>query len=254
MARFAFISDIHGNLPALEAVLAAIDRQGVDATVCLGDVVGYGPHPGECLDRLDARGIFSVQGNHELSVIDELEASRFNPAARVALRYTRERLTDEQRARVQSMPPSADLDDVIVTHASPIHDDNGSDYVHDQTMAALAFGACRAHCLLLGHTHIPIAFGTPDTGFAAVEPQDVRVAFLPHGLPLRLDPRYRYILNPGSVGQPRDGNPDASYGVLDTVARTFTVHRIAYDVERTQRAMVEAGLPNFLAHRLRLGA
>lgn len=253
MARFAFISDIHGNLQAFEAALDAIDRRGVDGILCLGDVVGYGPNPAECLDLVAERRIFTVQGNHDLSVIDNVEAHRFTPTARLSMEFTRDRLDDRHREQIAAMPKIADLDDATMCHASPI-DDAGSDYIHDQKIAALAYGGFTNHCLFVGHTHIPIAFGTPEVGYAPVEPRHVRVAFLPHNLPMRLDPHYRYIINPGSVGQPRDGNPDASFGILDVEQRTFTVHRIPYAVEQTQQAILRAGLPNFLAHRLRLGA
>lgn len=253
MARFAFISDIHGNLAAFQAVLDRIEESGADAILCLGDVVGYGPHPAECLDLIAERDIFTVQGNHDLSIIDDVEAHRFNPTARLSLEFTRDQLNETHRAQIAAMPRLADLDDATLCHASPV-DDGGSDYVHDQHIAALAYGGFSNHCLFVGHTHIPIAFGTPEVGYAAVEPKNVRVAFLPPNLPLRLDCHYRYIINPGSVGQPRDGNPDASYGILDVKQRTFTVHRVAYPVEQTQSAIIEAGLPNFLAHRLRLGA
>lgn len=253
MARFAFISDIHGNLQAFEAALDAIDRRGVDGILCLGDVVGYGPNPAECLDLVAERRIFTVQGNHDLSVIDNVEAHRFTPTARLSMEFTRDRLDDRHREQIAAMPKIADLDDATMCHASPI-EDAGSDYIHDQKIAALAYGGFTNHCLFVGHTHIPIAFGTPEVGYAPVEPRHVRVAFLPHNLPMRLDPHYRYIINPGSVGQPRDGNPDASFGILDVEQRTFTVHRIPYAVEQTQQAILQAGLPNFLAHRLRLGA
>lgn len=253
MARFAFISDIHGNLEAFVAVLRCIDDKGVDAILCLGDVVGYGPNPGECLDIIADRHIFTVQGNHDLGIIDDVEAHRFNPTARLSLEFTRDRLSDIHRDQIAAMPRLADLDDATLCHASPVLD-AGSDYIHDQHIASLAYGGFANHCLFVGHTHIPIAFGTPEIGYAAVEPKNVRVAFLPPNLPLRLDCHYRYIINPGSVGQPRDGNPDASFGILDVDQRTFTVHRVPYAVEQTQAAIIRAGLPNFLAHRLRLGA
>lgn len=252
MARFAFISDIHGNLSALEAVLAAVRAQSVDATICLGDVVGYGPFPSECLDLVKDRCALCVMGNHDRAVIDATEAERFNPSAREALDFTCAHLATQHVDQIRDMPMISDLGEVTASHASPITEP--TDYVHDQTIAAGAYGGFDNAALLLGHTHIPIAFGTPDIGYLKVEPKDVRVAFLPPGLPLRLDSSYRYILNPGSVGQPRDGNPDASFGVLDATQRTFTVYRVAYDVQSTQDAMIKAGLPNFLAQRLRIGA
>ncbi len=253
MSRFAFISDIHGNLAALEAVLARIDDLGVDGILCLGDVVGYGPFPAECLDIVSDRTHLCVQGNHDLAVISDEELECFNVAAREAIEFSRDRLKARHRKQIRSMPTFADMDEVSASHASPV-EDGPSDYIHDQHIAALAYGGFDNHCLFVGHTHVPVAFGTPDVGYAHVSPKNVKVALLPPGLPLRLDPGFRYILNPGSVGQPRDGNPDASFGILDIGNRSFTVHRIAYDVEATHQAILDAGLPNFLAKRLRIGA
>lgn len=253
MARYAFISDIHGNSTALEAVLAQLEEKSVDGILCLGDIVGYGPAPAECIERVREVATFCVLGNHDKAVFDEHEAGRFNLNAQLAIDFTRQNLNPEQVAYLQALPEFADLDDVSMSHASPV-DSGCSDYIHDQSVAASAYGGFTNACLFVGHTHVPIAFGTPDIGYVKVEPRDVRIALLPPGLPLRLAPSYRYILNPGSVGQPRDGNPDASYGILDTNHHSFTIHRCAYDIDATHRAILEAGLPDFLAHRLRLGA
>ncbi len=253
MARYAFISDIHGNLAALEAVLAEIETKDVNGILCLGDIVGYGPEPAECIERVRETCSFCVLGNHDKAVFDENEASRFNLNAHLAIDFTRKNLSADDVAYLESLPEFADLDDVSVSHASPI--DNGtSDYIHDQSIAASAYAGFTNACMFVGHTHVPIAFGTPDIGYVKVEPKDVRIALLPPGLPLRLAPSYRYILNPGSVGQPRDGNPDASYGILDTEHHSFTIYRCAYDIDATHRAILAADLPDFLAHRLRLGA
>ncbi|MFG0331398.1 MAG: metallophosphoesterase family protein [Phycisphaerales bacterium] len=253
MARFAFISDIHSNLPAFEAVLTEIERIGVDTIICLGDVVGYGPHPVECLELVRKRCDFCVQGNHDLAVIDELEAGRFNLAARMGIEYTRDVIREEHARQIAEMPFIGDLDEVTVCHASP--DPNApTDYIHDQTVAAGAFGGFDSPCLIVGHTHVPAAFATRDMGYATVEPKDVSLAFLPPASALKLNPEFRYILNPGSVGQPRDGNPDASFAILEPDSRTFSVHRVPYNIAATQQAMREVGLPDMLAQRLRLGA
>lgn len=253
MARFAFISDIHGNLDALQAALRAIDRLGVDAIICLGDIVGYGPYPSECVEVVADRCIYTVQGNHDLAVVSATEADRFNVGARIAIEYCRDHLTRDQTSWLDHLPLIGNLDQVTVCHACPVAN-LPTDYINDQIIAAMAFGGFDNHCLFVGHTHIPMAFGTPDVGYAPVEPKAVRVAFLPAGLPLKLAPTFRYILNPGSVGQPRDGNPDASFGILDVTGRTFTIHRVPYDIEATQQAIRSAGLPDFLAQRLRIGA
>jgi len=253
VSRFAFISDVHANVVALRAVLAALDKAKPDGVICLGDLVGYGPHPAECIDMVLDRCDYTVQGNHDRAVVDDAELARFNAGARTAIAYTRERLSEGHRRKLAALPCMGNMDEVVVTHANPDLD-GPSDYLNDPAIAASAFGAFEQHCLFVGHTHIPMAFGTPDIGYAKVEPADVRVAFLPASVPLRLDPRYRYILNPGSVGQPRDGNPDAAFATLDTEKRTFTVHRVAYNVDSVQRDMIRAGLPNFLSDRLRIGA
>lgn len=253
MARYAFISDIHGNLHALEAVLDAISRADVDGIICLGDIVGYGPDPAACIERVCEAVTFCVLGNHDRAVFDDEEANRFNLNARLAIEYTRDQLSEDQIEHLKALPEFEILEDVSVCHASPVND-GSSGYIHDQSIAARAYGGFTNACLFVGHTHVPIAFGTPDIGYVKVESADVRVALLPPGLPLRLAPSYRYILNPGSVGQPRDGNPDASFGVLDTDRHSFTIHRCSYDIDRTYQAILDAGLPDFLAHRLRLGA
>ncbi len=253
MAKYAFISDIHGNLTAFEEVLHSIDTIGVDGIICLGDVVGYGPFPGECLDLVAEKCVYCVQGNHDRAVIDETEADRFNTSARLAIEVTKDLLEPRHLDQIREMPLAGDLDEITVSHANPVYD-VPTDYIHDQTLAAMAYGGFENTCLFVGHTHIPIAFGTPDIGYAEVKSNAVRVALLPPGLPLHLASAYRYILNPGSVGQPRDGNPDASFGILDVDARTFTIHRCAYDVTIAQEAILKLGLPNFLARRLKLGA
>ncbi|NOG54094.1 MAG: metallophosphoesterase family protein [Planctomycetes bacterium] len=253
MARYAFISDIHGNLFALEVVLQEIERLGVDGIICLGDIVGYGPHPAECLDIIADRTDFCIQGNHDLAVIDDTEIKRFNSTAASAIEFTKTRLHPRHLSQIAEMPAMGFLDQVTVSHGSPVVD-GPTDYIHDQHIAALAYGGFDNFCLFVGHTHIPIAFGTPEVGYAMVDAKDIRVALLPPRLPLRLDPGYRYIINPGSVGQPRDGNPESSFGILDTGTCSFAVYRIPYDVDAAHKAILEAGLPNFLAQRLRVGA
>ncbi len=255
MARFAFISDIHGNYPAFESVLKSIEQVGVDGILCLGDIVGYGPDPAGCIDRVQEVASFTILGNHDQAAFDDHEAQRFNTNARIAIEYTRDHLTKAHKDYLRNLPTFSKLDDVSVCHASPVNaTESCGDYIHDQTIASKAYGGFENSCLFVGHTHIPIAFGTPDIGYLPVEASEVRVALLPPGLPLRLAPSYRYILNPGSVGQPRDGNPDASWGLLDTAKHTFTIHRVAYDIDAVYQAILSAGLPDFLAHRLRLGA
>ncbi|MBX3374128.1 MAG: metallophosphoesterase family protein [Phycisphaeraceae bacterium] len=256
MERIGVISDIHGNLPALEAVLDRLADEAVDRVVCLGDVVGYGPHPAECLDRVIRWCSSIVRGNHDEAVLDPRCAGAFNGAAREAVNWTRERLGPLHLAAINRMRSSSFIgpdDEVMLVHDNPWP--GPIDYVHDKLVAALAFRGVDRPICLLGHTHVPMVFESPDDDPARDLSAVELTAFIPaDGLPIRLAPGRRYICNPGSVGQPRDCDPRASFAVLDLRDRTFTVHRAAYDIAAVQSASLAAGLPAILADRLAIGA
>ncbi len=254
MSLYAVISDIHGNLHALEAVLRRIDEMRIERVLCLGDVVGYGPSPGRCLDLVMRCCVSTVRGNHDEAVINPTREAEFNGLAREAIIWTREVLGPLHKdaiCRLRERDRPHEL--VLCVHDSPVP--GPTDYVHEPSIAALAFRGLDAPICLLGHTHVPLVFEAPSADVLA-EPtaRDITAHLTPDGVPVPLAKDRRYICNPGSVGQPRDADPRASFAVLDLDARTFTVHRVSYDIDAAQAAMVDAGLPAVLAERLAVGA
>lgn len=252
MTRIAVISDVHGNLHALEAVLSQIGRFDVDEIACLGDIVGYGPYPDRCLDLVIKCCTTAIRGNHDDAVINPERVLEFNGPAREAIDWTRGvlgplHLNALCRLRATEQPH----DSLLCIHDSPVA--SPTDYVHDAHIAAIAFGGFEARLCLLGHTHVPVVFETPPGN----EPRTVAdvVTHLPQpGVPIAVSEPCRYICNPGSVGQPRDADPRASFAVLDLNDLTFTVHRQEYDILAAQQATQQAGLPTVLADRLAIGA
>lgn len=253
MTRLAVISDIHGNLHALRAVIKRLDAMGIEEIVCLGDVVGYGPEPGRCLDLVLKRCRQVVRGNHEDAVTDPRLATSFNPVARRAIEWTRRSLLDRHLEMLRLLPRLAFVgDSVMAIHDTPVGPIGG--YVYHPRDAARAFKGVDTRVCLVGHTHVPAIFEAQSTGKEPVRASDVTNSILNNGAAARLRSGRRYILNPGAVGQPRDGDPRASFGVLDTRRWTFTLHREEYDVDAARRATEQAGLPASLSQRLAIGA
>jgi predicted phosphodiesterase len=258
MTRLALISDIHGNLHALQAVLSRLGEFDVSQIVCLGDIVGYGPFPDSCIDLVMRHCSLIVQGNHEEAVVDPYCADQFNGAARQAIFWTRETLGPLHLNAISRLPAMATFNQhVMCVHASPTP--GPTDYVHDKQVAALAFRGVDRHLCLIGHTHIPMVFEAPTLEANDQYTAPELIAYLPNDpLPIDLLPDRRYICNPGSVGQPRDCDPRASFGIVELNdegrAVSFTVHRQMYDIAAAQKATQRAGLPSVLAERLALGA
>ena len=247
--RYLVLTDIHGNIDALDAVLAAAGS--VDAHLLLGDVVGYGAGPNEVIDCV--RGLAPVamiRGNHD-KVIAGLEIPEsFNPAALQSAAWTAETLTAEHRDWLAGLPQGpAIVDDVVeICHGMPNDED---EYLFTPRDAARALDAARRPVCLFGHTHVPACYI-----LSLDEPDLLMVEDTGQGRPveLSLDERRRFVVNPGAVGQPRDGDPRAAYAVYDSEARTLTLARIEYDVEQAQRRIRDAGLPDILARRLAVAA
>ena len=235
--RIAVLSDIHANLPALDAVLPALGP--VDAVWQLGDVVGYGPHPDEVVARLREICATGVRGNHDAAALGALDVAGFNPDARRAIEWTARRISPETRTWLAGLPEWAEFGEMTLVHGSPR--DPTWEYVMTTPDARANFAAFATPYCLHGHTHVPAAWREDD---GRVEPLGPA-----HGSVLALDGR-RLLLNPGSVGQPRDGDPRASALVLDTEARRVTWHRVAYAIATTQAAMRAAALPPRLVARL----
>ncbi len=242
--RCLVVADVHSNLEALRAVIDHAEASGgFDRVWCLGDVVGYGPDPGPCIELLRSYPHAAVAGNHDLAAIGELSTDTFNPVARIAAMWTRHRLTQDEQAYLRANPLRHVEGEVTLLHGTP------REPVWEYFLPWLMPPADTAECLrlfstplcLLGHSHLP--FVCDEAG--GVSP-------LAAGAVVQVDGA-RLIANPGSVGQPRDGDPRAAYAVYDTAAATLTHHRVPYDIERTQAKMASAGLPEPLATRLSFG-
>jgi diadenosine tetraphosphatase ApaH/serine/threonine PP2A family protein phosphatase len=239
--RYAVLSDVHGNIEALEAAFARIADD--DDVLCLGDMVGYGPNPNECVDWLRARVSAAVLGNHDVAAIDDFGLAYFNPAAREAMRWTQRVLTPENKAWLDSLGYEFRMPDFLLVHGAPV---NYFEYILDKPAAARAFAATDAPIIFIGHTHIAEVYTLRPGG-------EIEHAHLQQGGEVQLDEGSRYLINVGSVGQPRDLNPRASFGIYDSEARTVTITRFDYPIARVQEKIASAKLPDALARRLVVG-
>jgi len=248
MARLALLSDVHGNLEALRATLADIDRAGVDCVVCLGDVVGYGPDPDACVDLVGERCDVVVRGNHDEAALEPALAARFNPHAQAGVEHARRRLCADRLARVAAWPSRTFAHGLELVHGC--FGARRFAYVHSPKAAQRAFAGLSGELGAVGHTHQPAVFAASPSLAAG----GVTVLVPPAGAVVRLREGCRHIVNPGSVGQPRDRNPHAAWALLDMAERTYQLRRVAYDVATVERKMRSAGLPGALWERLRVGA
>ncbi|MGH2996027.1 MAG: metallophosphoesterase family protein [Gaiellaceae bacterium] len=240
--RVAVISDIHGNLHALEAVLAAIDGEAPDAVWCLGDLVGYGPRPNECCTLVAARASLCLIGNHDLGVLGRIDLDEFSPDASAVARWTQTQLTDSARTYLEGLEPTAAEQGAELFHGSPR--DPVWEYVLSAEAAYEAMRLTSAPLVLVGHSHIALALTLAN--------DELGGGLAPEGTQLDLT-EGRWLLNPGSVGQPRDGDPRAAYLWLDLDRRFAAFRRVPYPVQTTQAEMREQGLPESLAGRLAEG-
>jgi diadenosine tetraphosphatase ApaH/serine/threonine PP2A family protein phosphatase len=246
--RVAAISDIHANLPALEAVLEAIDDTGADEIWCLGDVIGYGAEPDECADLVRERCDLCLVGNHDLAVLGALDVASFSEAAAEAVAWTRENVAERTLALLRDLEPAGEREGIALFHASPR--DPVWEYVLSAEQADACFDVQPSRIALIGHSHVSLFFVRP----AAEEQGDeIRGAQSSDDTLLDLGTGC-WLINPGSVGQPRDGDPRAAWLELDTVAQTARFHRVRYDIDRAAASISAAGLPRRLADRLQVGS
>jgi diadenosine tetraphosphatase ApaH/serine/threonine PP2A family protein phosphatase len=240
--RIAVVSDIHGNLHALEAVLGAVEAARPDELWCLGDLVGYGARPNECCSAIQAGASICLAGNHDLAVRGMIDLAVFSGDAGAAAAWTRTVLSDEARAYLDRLEPQGQRADTALFHGSAR--DPVWEYVLSDEAASTTLALTEEPLVLVGHSHVALQVSlngdTLEGGLAAAGTE----------LDLR---RGRRLLNPGSVGQPRDGDPRAAYLLLDLDGRTASFHRVAYDIAQTQQEIREAGLPETLAARLAAG-
>ena len=239
--RYAVVSDVHSNIEALDAVFASLRDD--DALLCLGDTVGYGPNPNECVEKIRARATATVLGNHDVAAIDNFGLAYFNPAARAAMKWTQGVLSAQTLAWLDSLGYEFRMPDFLLVHGAPV---NYFEYILDKAGAARAFAATDAPLIFIGHTHIAEVYALRPDG--AIEH-----AHLQQGGEIALQDGVRYLINVGSVGQPRDLNPRSSFGFYDSAARTVTVNRVEYPIARVQEKIASAHLPDALARRLLVG-
>jgi diadenosine tetraphosphatase ApaH/serine/threonine PP2A family protein phosphatase len=245
--RYLVITDIHGNLEALDACLDDARGHACDATLVLGDLVGYGPDPNTVVERVQALApIAIVRGNHDKVACGLEQAEGFNSVAKAAARWTLDMLLPAHREWLAALPEGpTDVDDLVeICHGSPFDEDA---YLFDELDAVRALKSANRPLCLFGHTHYPVAFelseDSLDTVGSAAAPQML----------VQMKPGSKYLINPGSVGQPRDGDPRAAYAIVDTVQRLVELYRVRYAVAETQAKIVKAGLPEVLAQRLAVG-
>jgi diadenosine tetraphosphatase ApaH/serine/threonine PP2A family protein phosphatase len=239
--RIALLSDIHSNLEALEAVLAESDALGANAVYCLGDVVGYGASPNECVERIRERASLCLAGNHDHAAVDLLDAEGFNEDARRAVSWTAHALSPENAAYLRSLPLTQRSRDVLYVHAAP-SEPGAWDYILRLDDARYEFEQAQVRLCFFGHTHRQVAY----------EQRDGHVGLVSR-LEFAADDGARYLVNVGSVGQPRDGDPRAAFTIYDEERETVRFLRVAYDIQKAAQRIAAAGLPDLLAYRLLLG-
>ncbi|HMF27295.1 MAG TPA: metallophosphoesterase family protein [Candidatus Cybelea sp.] len=239
--RYVIVSDVHANIESLQRVLSSIGSE--DTLISLGDVVGYGPNPNECVAALSERATHAVLGNHDLAAVENFGVENFNSAARAAIAWTQGVLDDTTKRWLNALPYELRLPDFLLVHGAPV---DYFEYILDKAAAARAFERTDAGIVFVGHTHIAEYWDRDAEG-------NIGHRHMQQGGELELEADKRYIIDVGSVGQPRDLNPLACYVEYDSEARRVRWIRYEYPIAEVQRKMRAAGLPAYLANRLSAG-
>jgi len=240
--NYALFSDAHGNLEALTAVVERMKASEPDHYLFMGDVVGYGANPSECLELITELKPTWVAGNHDYAACGKLDPAWFNEHARAAIQWTQNVLTHEEKEQLAKMPLVAEEELWTLVHGG-LNEPEFFPYVQDEEDAQSSFSKLKTHLLALGHSHIPMCY----------EAKGKSGPVSHTGTQIKLNPKSRYLINPGSVGQPRDGVAPASFALFDSEASLLTYHRVNYDIEAAARKIIKAGLPTLLAERLKTG-
>jgi predicted phosphodiesterase len=241
--RYLILSDLHANWEALTAVLADAKKE-YDAVLCCGDVVGYGADPNRMADWVRSNTTITIRGNHDRACSSLTGIEWFNPMAQEATRWTHQELTADNRAWLNALPAGpAEIDGFALVHGSPVDED---EYVMTAGTALEAFAVLETPLAFFGHTHI-------QGGFEYRRMKIQRFAPATLAVPVAIEECAAYLVNPGSVGQPRDSDPRAAYLICDSAERTIEFRRVKYDVEAAQEKIIDAGLPTILAARLSIG-
>jgi diadenosine tetraphosphatase ApaH/serine/threonine PP2A family protein phosphatase len=241
--RYLIISDIHGNLEALTAVLADAGERSVDEVICLGDFVGYGANPSECVEEFMALPkARAVLGNHDAAVLDPGQRELFNPVARAGVLFSEANLSERGREYLRTLPMKIDVDsEFLAVHSSPFRPEAWI-YVVEPLEAADAFHVMKPALAFIGHTHFP-AVHADNGSVLPLAPEDR----------IKVNSKNKIMVNVGSVGQPRDGDARAAYVIYDSESSAVRMHRVEYDIDQAAAKILEAGLPPMLADRLRRG-
>jgi len=244
--NYAIISDIHGNHDALSAVLADITRSGVDQVICLGDIVGYGAEPQKCIEEVRGLEGWVVAGNHDCGSVGKLDLSYFNANARRAVEWTAGVLSAADRRYLSTLPlllkGDSDGCELVMVHSTPSRPEDWH-YILSIDEAEYQFEQFTQRLCLIGHSHQPVFWQLSPAGECSVVSREY----------LRLEPGRRYIINVGSVGQPRDGDPRACYALCDSARQELVIRRVEYNIGAAQKKILKAGLPPRLAERLAHG-
>jgi diadenosine tetraphosphatase ApaH/serine/threonine PP2A family protein phosphatase len=240
--KWAILSDVHGNLESLQAVIEDLRQQRPERIAFLGDAVGYGANPNECLLLIRELTEWMVAGNHDYGAVGLTDVSYFNPAAKAAILWTQKKLSQGGSAFLRGLPLLRQVVGITFVHATP-NAPGEWNYIFTLPEAEEAFRAMAGELAFIGHSHSPLILAKKRDG--KVTPFEKEEVTLEKGI--------RYIINVGSVGQPRDGNPNAAYGLYDEAERRFILKRVPYDIQTAQKKIISAGLPRSLAHRLSEG-
>ena len=240
--KIALISDLHSNEEALRAVLKDISQKKADKIVCLGDIIGYGASPRQCVELVKKHADITICGNHDMAALGLTNKDYFNPNAKHAVEWTQNQLNDTDVEFLKNLPLVAEWEDLIFVHAN-LSDPSSWGYILDEFDADATFSVMGQHNVcFIGHSHVPVVFEEGEI-----------VKYLGNYEQYPTLPGRKYIVNVGSVGQPRDGNPDAAYVLYDTHHSLIELRRVSYDIKNAQSRIVKAGLPEFLAERIAFG-
>ncbi len=239
--RLGIFADIHGNLQAFEAVMLSLSMEKVDRLFCLGDIVGYGANPSECLNIIRKENIITVAGNHDWAAAGKFDITYFNPMAKEAIIWTTQKLNKEEKDFLANLPLIHKEDLFVLVHGS-LEEPERFHYIMDKKRAISCFQQMQKALCFVGHSHVPGIFIRD--GQKVIYSSDKEIG---------LQEKLEYIVNVGSVGQPRDGNPLACYCIWDTRKKTITRYRVEYEIEEAQKRIMVAGLPTALALRLFVG-
>lgn len=239
--RYGVLADIHSNDDALKAVLNALRKEKIDKYVCVGDIVGYGAEPAQCVTTIKRLCCACVAGNHDFATIEKTNVELFNAYAKQATYWTRERLKPQHKQYLEGLKLVEDVDKLFTLVHGTLYSPALFEYIQTTFDAYLSFQVLERPLCFVGHSHVPISFFLDDGVTYSVDPV------------VELKPGMKAIVNVGSIGQPRDENPDAAYAIYDSEKNVVWIKRIPYDIDKAVRKIKEAGLPEILGERLRVG-